>query len=96
MATGGIDFSELMSEHARIEAELQNAGYSATYVIKALDRRNERGHFIGAFVTGDDLGSEIMKILDFIESKEPKFGIKLLVYRPGRLDATLAFVPAKK
>lgn len=96
MATGGVDFSEFMDEHARIESELQNAGYSATYIIKAADKRRERGHYIAVFVTGDDIGSEIMKLLDFIESKEPKFGIKLLVYRPGRLDPTLAFVPAKQ
>lgn len=96
MATGGIDFSAFMSEHARIEAEIQGAGYTATYVIGTCGRRRESGHFIGVFVTDSDIGTAIMKLLDFVESKEPKFGIRLLIFRAERAEPTLAFVPAKE
>lgn len=97
MTTGGIDFSAFMSEHARIETEIQGAGYTAAYVVKGGERRRESGHYIGVFVADcDHFGTAILKLLDFVESKEPKFDIKLVVFLPGRAEATIAFIPATK
>lgn len=96
MAFVGTNFSELIAEYVRIEKVLQEAGYCAAYCICGEDRRTEHGHVIVVVGKGECIGEEVLKIADFVESRDPVFRISLMIYNKSTKQHIFASIPANK
>ena len=92
----GTNFSELIAEYVRVEKALADAGYSVSYAICGQRTRTTEGHLIIVNAQSDKVGEEILKLLDFIETLQPAFGIFIAVSVPSMLEPVYAHVPAKK